>query len=79
MKVSDVNKVLSRCRVSTKDDHLKLLMDIKDPNFFIHRMKELVFEIEKGVSADKLIQVCAIYEIVKRDSLDGKEGTIASK
>lgn len=48
MNLADLKKSLSECHLTKSDTKTKFLMDVNDPNFYLHRIMECVGSCQRG-------------------------------
>jgi hypothetical protein len=50
MKLSDLKKSLSACHLTSDDEKVKFLLEVKDPEYFLNRTLECLDELKRGVN-----------------------------
>jgi hypothetical protein len=74
MKLSELKKSLSQCHLTSNDPKLKLLLDVKDPEYFLNRIMECIHECKDGndiLENTKLgIQLFNLYRVSYQQHLE---------
>jgi hypothetical protein len=74
MKLSELKTSLSQCHLTSNDPKLKLLLDVKDPEYFLNRIMECIHECKDGndiLENTKLgIQLFNLYRVSYQQHLE---------